>query len=77
VEQFISDTLSVTNYLQHRFDKEKIYLMTHSGGSFFVQAAARARNLYHAYVGIAQMGHQLESERLADEYMLERYRQAG
>lgn len=78
VEQFISDTLSLTSYLQHRFGKEKIYLMAHSGGSFFgLQAAARTPNLYYAYVGIAQMVHQLESEQLAYEYMLERFRQAG
>ena len=78
VEQFISDTLSLTNHLRQHFGKEKIYLMAHSGGSFFgLQAAARAANLYYAYVGIAQMVHQLESERLAYEYMLERFRQAG
>ena len=78
VEQFISDALSLTNHLRQHFGKEKIYLMAHSGGSFFgLQAAARAANLYYAYVGIAQMVHQLESERLAYEYMLERFRQAG
>jgi pimeloyl-ACP methyl ester carboxylesterase len=78
VEQFISDTLSLTNHLRHHFGKEKIYLMAHSGGSFFgLQAAARTPNLYYAYVGIAQMVHQLESERLAYEYMLERFRHAG
>jgi len=31
VEQLISDTLAVTNYLRHRFGQEKIYLMGHSG----------------------------------------------
>ena len=78
VEQFISDTLSLTNHLRQHFGKEKIYLMAHSGGSFFgLQAAARAANLYYAYVGIAQMVNQLESERLAYEFMLERFRQAG
>ena len=34
-EQFIADTLSVTQYLRSRFDKDKIYLMAHSGGTFF------------------------------------------
>ena len=78
VEQLISDTLSLTNHLQHRFGKEKIYIMAHSGGSFFgLQAAARSANLYYAYVGIAHMVNQLESERLAYEYMLERFRQTG
>ncbi len=43
LEQMISDTLAMTNYLQHRFGKEKIYLMGHSGGTFIgIQAAARA-----------------------------------
>jgi pimeloyl-ACP methyl ester carboxylesterase len=77
-EQFIADTLSVTDYLRNRFSKEKIYLMAHSGGTFIgLQAAARAPQLYCAYVGVAQMVHQLESERRAYEYMLERFKQAG
>ena len=43
LEQMISDTLGVTNYLRQRFAKEKIYLMGHSGGTFIgIQAAARA-----------------------------------
>jgi len=45
LEQMISDTLEVTNYLRHRFGKEKIYLMGHSGGTFIgIQAAARHRS---------------------------------
>ncbi|MEY4550415.1 MAG: hypothetical protein RL685_6610 [Pseudomonadota bacterium] len=56
LEQLIGDTVAVTNYLRQRFDKQKIYLMGHSGGSFIgIQAAARAPELYHAYIGVAQM----------------------
>ena len=77
-EQLIADTLEVTNYLRHRFGKEKIYLMGHSGGTFIgIQAAAQAPDLYHAYIGVAQMSRQLESERLAYEYMLKRFRESG
>ena len=77
-EQFMADTLSVTNYLRDRFGKEKIYLMAHSGGTFFgIQAAAQAPEMYHAYIGVAQMVHQLRSEVLAYQYLLESYRQAG
>ena len=77
-EQFIADTVAVTNYLRNRFGQEKIYLMAHSGGTFTgLQAAARAPGLYHAYIGVAQIVDQLESERLAYEYMLERYKKAG
>ena len=78
VEQLVSDTLAVTNYLRNRFNKEKIYLMGHSGGSFFgLQAAARAPELYHAYIGMGQMTDQLESEKLAYEYMLQQYKENG
>jgi pimeloyl-ACP methyl ester carboxylesterase len=77
-EQFVSDTLEVTDYLRDRFGKEKVYLMGHSGGTFIgIQAAARAPELYHAYIGVAQMSNQLESERRAYEYMLRRFREEG
>jgi pimeloyl-ACP methyl ester carboxylesterase len=78
VEQLISDTLALTNYLRHRFGQEKIYLMGHSGGTFIgIQAAARAPELYHAYIGAAQMSYQLKSERLAYEYMLQQFQENG
>jgi pimeloyl-ACP methyl ester carboxylesterase len=78
VEQFISDIVEMTNYLRSRFEQEKIYLLGHSWGSFIgIQAAARAPALYAAYIGMAQMAHQLESERLAYEYMLAQYRAKG
>lgn len=75
MEQLISDVLAVTDSLRQRFGKSKIYLMGHSGGSFTgIQAAARSPDRYHAYIGVAQMSYQLESERLGWEYMLERFR---
>jgi pimeloyl-ACP methyl ester carboxylesterase len=78
MEQLIADTIEVTNYLRQRFGKDKVYLMGHSGGSFIgIQAAAKAPELYHAYIGQAQMSYQLKSEKLAYDYMLERYRANG
>jgi pimeloyl-ACP methyl ester carboxylesterase len=78
VDQFVSDTLAVTNYLRARFHKDKIYLMAHSGGTVFgAEAAARAPELYYAYIGVAQIAHQIESEGLAYDFMLEQYRQQG
>ena len=78
LDQMISDTKEVTNYLRTRFGQEKIYLMGRSGGTFIgIQAAAWAPELYHAYIGIGQMSDQLESERLAFEYMLKKYRDLG
>lgn len=78
LDQLVSDTLEVTNYLRHRFFKDKIYLMGHSGGTFIgIQAAARAPELYYAYIGVAQMSNQLKSEKLAYDYMLRQFKTNG
>ncbi len=78
LDQMISDTKEITNYLRTRFGQEKIYLMGRSGGSFIgIQAAAKNPELYHAYIGVGQMSDHLKSERLAYEYILKKYRDAG
>lgn len=76
--QMISDTKEVTNYLRMRFKQDKIYLMGRSGGTFIgIHVAAKAPELYHAYIGIGQMSDHLKSERMAYEYMVKEYRDAG
>ncbi len=77
-EQLTSDAIEVSNYLRERFGKEKIYLMAHSGGTpIAIQAAAKAPQLYHAYIGIAQITNQAESEKIAYRYIIEQYREMG
>lgn len=73
-DQLTSDAIEVTNYLRERFGKEKIYMLAHSGGTpFAIMAAVRAPQLYYAYIGMAQITNQAESEKLAYRYMLEQY----
>jgi pimeloyl-ACP methyl ester carboxylesterase len=77
-QQLVSDTVELTQHLRQRFKKDKIYLMGHSGGTFIgIQAAARAPYLYHAYIAISQMSHQLASEQLAYNYMLQKFKDRG
>ena len=77
-EQFIADALTVTDHLRDRFGADRIYLMAHSGGTFFgLQAAARAPERYHAYIGVAQIVDQRRSEALAYRYMLRRFQELG
>ena len=46
----------------------------HSGGSFIgMQAAALAPELYNAYIAVAQISNQLESEKLAYKYMVDQF----
>jgi pimeloyl-ACP methyl ester carboxylesterase len=78
VELWISDTLAVTDYLAQRFGQERIYLVAHSGGTFVgLQAAARAPEKYRAYVGVAQITNQAESERITYHSMLDAYTRQG
>jgi pimeloyl-ACP methyl ester carboxylesterase len=75
VENVISDTIEVTNYLRERFNQEKIYLMGHSWGSFVgLKAAEQNHELFYAYIGVAQIAYQLKSEKIAYKYMLEQYK---
>jgi pimeloyl-ACP methyl ester carboxylesterase len=78
LEQMISDTKEVTNYLRKRFGKEKIYLMGHSGGTFVgIFTAMQWPELYYAYIGVAQMSWQLKSESLACDFMLDQFKKKG
>ena len=77
-DQFVADTLEVTRYLRKRFGREKIYLMAHSWGSYIgIQAAAREPGLYHAYIGVGQISHQIQSEGLAYQYAMAYYKKNG
>lgn len=77
-EQMIADILAVTDYLRQRFRQEKIYLMAHSEGTFIgIQAIARSPERYHAYIAVAQMTNQRKSEFLANQYMLQRFKDEG
>lgn len=78
IDQYIDDTIAVTNYLRQRFGQDKIYLMAHSWGTYFgIQAVQKAPQLYNAYIAVAQVTNQHESERLAYEYMLDYYSKEG
>lgn len=78
VNQFISDTIGVTNYLRKRFGQKKIYLMAHSWGTFLgIQVAAQAPELYYAYIGMGQMSNQSQSEKLAYKYMIKQFNLKG
>jgi pimeloyl-ACP methyl ester carboxylesterase len=76
--QMIADTIEVADYLRDRFGQERILLLGHSWGSYLgIQVAAAAPDRFLAYVGMAQIAHQLRSEVLAHAYMIDAYRAQG
>lgn len=78
LEQMITDTVEVTNYLRNRFGKKKIYLMGHSWGSFLgINTVAQYPELFEAYIGIGQVTNQLESEKLGYDNMMSIAESAG
>ncbi len=78
LEQLAADIIEVTHYLRQRFGQDRIYLAAHSGGTAFaIEVAARAPELYHAYIGIAQITRQTESEKIAYRFLLDEYLAAG
>lgn len=69
--QLVEDTREMTEVLQKRFGKNKIFLMGHSWGTMLgIKTIQKYPELYLAYIGVGQMSNQKESERLSYDYML-------
>ncbi|NMC98868.1 MAG: alpha/beta hydrolase [Bacteroidales bacterium] len=77
-EQLTSDAIEVTNYLRKRFNKDKIYIMAHSGGTpIALKAVYKSPELYVAYMAMAQITNQKESEKIAYKYMIDEFSRKG
>ncbi len=78
VDQYTADLIELTEMLRTRFDEEKIYLVGHSWGTIIgVQAAQQRPDLFHAYVGTAQMVDVLETDQIIYDMMMDHSRQTG
>ena len=63
VEDFVQDTLSVTEYLTKRFSQQQVILVGHSWGTIIgLRAVHRRPELYSAYVGVAQQVNSTEND---------------
>ena len=77
-ERFIADALFVADYLSKRFNQEKIYIMGHSFGTYVaLNTVNQHPEHFKAYIAMAQMCTQKESECLAFEYMKAQYEAIG
>jgi len=65
LDQAVSDTIEMSEYLRERFDEERIYLVGSSWGTTLGTLAVQARpDLFHAYIGSGQMVDQQETDKL-------------
>ncbi|MCR5025454.1 MAG: alpha/beta hydrolase [Lachnospiraceae bacterium] len=77
-EQYIEDTLYLTDYLKKRFGREKIYIMGHSFGTYIaLNTVAKHPENYVAYLAISQICDQHRSEQIAYDFMRTCYEDEG
>lgn len=78
VDQYAADIVELTELLRARFDEDKIYLVGHSWGTIIGTRAAQARpDLFHAYIGTAQMVDVLETDQMIYDLVLDHARSTG
>ncbi|MHB9296580.1 hypothetical protein PilKf_02353 [Pillotina sp. SPG140] len=78
LEQLVSDTADITNYLRNTFGQDKIFLIGHSWGSFLgMHVIQKYSEMFRAYIGSGQVSNQFESEKIAYDYMIEQARNIG
>ena len=78
VDQFVRDCRDLVSYLCERFQQRKIYLAGHSWGTQIgVLTVQRHPELFHAYIGIAQVVNVRRAESISLQFALEGARRAG
>ncbi|MFZ6020388.1 MAG: alpha/beta fold hydrolase [Chloroflexota bacterium] len=78
VEQYVSDLIELTGWLRQRFDEEKIYLVGHSWGTIIGVRAVQTRpDLFHAYVGTAQMVNLRQTDQMIYDIVLSHAQKIG
>lgn len=77
-KQFLSDAVEVTNYLRNRFSQDKIYLLSHSFGSYIgINLVSEHPDLFKSYFAMSQICNQKKSEQIAYKYMKEQYEKSS
>jgi pimeloyl-ACP methyl ester carboxylesterase len=78
VQDYVDDTIALSEYLTARFDAPSIMLVGHSWGSTIGLMAAHQRpDLYCCYVGIAQQVNLVENDTIGYHMVLEQAREKG
>jgi len=77
-EQYMQDTLAVTDYLKDRFSNERVFIMGHSFGTYLALKTVQAHpERYCCYIAMSQIVDQKQSEYLAFDYMRDQYIKNG
>ncbi len=78
IDQYVSDVIELSELLRVRFKEQKIYLVGHSWGTIIGALAAQQRpDLFHAYIGTAQMVDVRATDQMIYDLVLEHSIQTG
>jgi pimeloyl-ACP methyl ester carboxylesterase len=71
LSQFVDDAGKVSEYLIHRFNRKKIFLLGHSWGSMLGSFAInKFPDYYYAFISVGQVGNQVRSEYISYNFVL-------
>jgi pimeloyl-ACP methyl ester carboxylesterase len=71
IEQYVNDTIELTQLLARRYHTQKVILLAHSWGTIIaVRAVLKRPDLFSAYVGIGQVVNTRDNERVSFEFAL-------
>ena len=77
-ERYVTDGITLVNYLRERFDEEKVYLVGESWGSALgVWMVQRDPELFHAFIGTGQMVAFLENDVMCYDFVMDRMQEQG
>ncbi|MBA8680209.1 alpha/beta fold hydrolase [Stenotrophomonas tumulicola] len=77
-ERMVADTEEMVAWLRREFEKEKIFVLGHSWGSYLgLELAQRRPEWLHAYIGMGQVSNAPESERRGWSWTLQQARRDG
>jgi proline iminopeptidase len=78
IDQIVEDTRELSQYLIKRFQKEKIFILGHSWGSYLgMRTIYKYPGLYQAYIGIGQVSDQRKSEEISYQFVLNRAKETN
>ncbi|MFX0117229.1 MAG: alpha/beta fold hydrolase [Candidatus Hodarchaeota archaeon] len=78
IDRFVEDCRELIDYLRRRFHQDKVFLVAHSSGSVIgLKTAHRYPEKLHAYIGVAQIVHELAQQQLAYDFLVEEATKAG
>jgi pimeloyl-ACP methyl ester carboxylesterase len=76
--RFVEDCNELIDYLRNRFHTQRVFVVAHSAGTVIgIKIANKYPEKIHAYVGVAQVINEYESQKVSYDFMVEEAEKSG